>query len=561
MSGGWSSSAWGARVTDEGVPSPATGADVPNSRASASGTPWRQGEVANGHTFDAPAVAQTAGPSAPVAATSPSPQTANRVPEEASSKGSIVADDVHAEAAPADQPKAPAHDDWYQKWKLRQQEKSKPAAAPAEKAEPSSRHEERRKCPDDGKVYTFQELEEAYRKDFSAEDLRAYWRDAMKPLTEEAARPPAAAVAATTAAPPRPAAAVSATCNVAATSSSHEEPAATSYGGGTSGSGAGTSNATSSSAAQADPSKGHENEEWYQKWLRRQAHNTKKVVFLGDEEHARPEEQAPPAPMPPDDDRGHDEQPPEPSIAGDPLGQVSDPLHAESRPEERPYANEEWYQKWLRRQQSKPRPTNPIQSSGGDEASSSSTAAPPHAPAAAAAAAAAAAGEPGSEGNAGEGPSQHDQEGHREAEPERKPYENEEWYQKWLRRQKNKGRQIIEIGKPQPPPEWHEPPKDERRLCPDDQKHYSFDELQEAYGKEWSVEDLRGYWRDAMTLPAASGDDGAPSMPTAAAASEEEAARTPAETGPPERPYEQEEWYQKWLRRQQNKPRQIIQIG
>lgn len=30
--------------------------------------------------------------------------------------------------------------------------------------------------------------------------------------------------------------------------------------------------------------------------------------------------------------------------------------------------------------------------------------------------------------------------------PQRKSYENEEWYQKWLRRQQNKNRQIIEIG-------------------------------------------------------------------------------------------------------------------
>merc|ERR1712100_398508 len=84
----------------------------------------------------------------------------------------------------------------------------------------------------------------------------------------------------------------------------------------------------------------------------------------------------------------------------------------------------------------------------------------------------------------------------------RKSYENEEWYQKWLRRQKNKPRQIIEIGNDRPPePEKQEEPKKE-----------------EPKTEETAAAERR-------------------------------------------KSYENEEWYQKWLRRQKNKPRQIIEIG
>lgn len=77
----------------------------------------------------------------------------------------------------------------------------------------------------------------------------------------------------------------------------------------------------------------------------------------------------------------------------------------------------------------------------------------------------------------------------------------------------------------------------EKRVCPDDGKTYTFDELREAYKSEYSEEDLKGYWRDAM---AAMG--GAPKPDS-------------------KDDYKKEEWYQKWLRRQQNKNRQIIEIG
>eukprot|EP00812_Abedinium_dasypus_P010397 NODE_4018_length_718_cov_298.315234.p2 GENE.NODE_4018_length_718_cov_298.315234~~NODE_4018_length_718_cov_298.315234.p2 ORF type:complete len:153 (+),score=48.75 NODE_4018_length_718_cov_298.315234:3-461(+) len=136
------------------------------------------------------------------------------------------------------------------------------------------------------------------------------------------------------------------------------------------------------------------------------------------------------------------------------------------------------------------------------------------------------------------------------------PHQNEEWYQKWLRRQENKNRQIIDIGKPQEP---EAPPVAElpascsaaegdtvdgiegvRRVCPDDGKEYTFEELKVAFAGEYSAEDLQAYWRDTMKPPG-------------------QESQSSAETG--RKGYEHEEWYQKWLRRQKNKDRQIIEIG
>lgn len=142
-------------------------------------------------------------------------------------------------------------------------------------------------------------------------------------------------------------------------------------------------------------------------------------------------------------------------------------------------------------------------------------------------------------------------------------HENEEWYQKWLRRQRNQPSHTVEIGAPPAAASSAPPsaaplrpdaasassasaaeaaetidPSEEQRVCPDDGKTYTFSELQEAYKGEYSEEDLKGYWRDAMILPGG-----------------EKVAETSKED------YKQEEWYQKWLRRQQNKNRQIIEIG
>ena len=40
----------------------------------------------------------------------------------------------------------------------------------------------------------------------------------------------------------------------------------------------------------------------------------------------------------------------------------------------------------------------------------------------------------------------------------------------------------------------------ERRVCPDDGITYTFQELRAAFGSEYSAEDLRSYWCDAMAL-------------------------------------------------------------
>lgn len=45
--------------------------------------------------------------------------------------------------------------------------------------------QEKRVCPDDGKAYTFKELSTSFQGQYSEEDLRAYWRDAMAPLVAE----------------------------------------------------------------------------------------------------------------------------------------------------------------------------------------------------------------------------------------------------------------------------------------------------------------------------------------------------------------------------------------
>lgn len=146
---------------------------------------------------------------------------------------------------------------------------------------------------------------------------------------------------------------------------------------------------------------------------------------------------------------------------------------------------------------------------------------------------------------------------HRQEEPvkDEHPHQKEEWYQKWLRRQENKSRQVVEIGQPpeaedvqtskgtdhenEPSVTHQNVEGSEKRVCPDDGKKYTFEELQVAFGKEYTAEDLKSYWKDAMKVEG-------------------------AEVAPPEpatKGYEHEEWYQKWLRRQKNKSRQIIEIG
>jgi len=53
---------------------------------------------------------------------------------------------------------------------------------PPEASDDSS---ERRVCPDDSKAYTFKELKKAFAGEYSVEDLKAYWKDAMAPLADD----------------------------------------------------------------------------------------------------------------------------------------------------------------------------------------------------------------------------------------------------------------------------------------------------------------------------------------------------------------------------------------
>jgi len=146
----------------------------------------------------------------------------------------------------------------------------------------------------------------------------------------------------------------------------------------------------------------------------------------------------------------------------------------------------------------------------------------------------------------------------------KKSYEQEEWYQKWLRRQKNKGRQIIEIGvdRPKEPEQQpsqaaassEDPPEtwEGKRLDPDSGQTFTFAEYNERFSGEFTEEERRAYWKDAMTKV----EDG-PEKPAA----EGTAAESAPASEPAKSPHENEEWYQKWLRRQASKNRQIIEIG
>merc|ERR1719174_1752315 len=144
-----------------------------------------------------------------------------------------------------------------------------------------------------------------------------------------------------------------------------------------------------------------------------------------------------------------------------------------------------------------------------------------------------------------------------------KGYENEEWYQKWLRRQKNKGRQIIEIGVDRSQEEAKaqeaEDPSAERRLDPDDKKIYTFKQLSAKYKGHFPDDEIKAYWDSDCKVPedGDAGQEAEKSEVTDQKGEGEEAKPADSE----KKGYEQEGWYQKWLRRQANKNRQIIEIG
>lgn len=340
--------------------------------------------------------------------------------------------------------------------------------------------QEERVDPDDGKGYTFEAMRTKYRGLFSEEEILAYWRDDCA----------GAAVGAT----PEPAAALE--------------------------------------VAQEMERHPHQDEEWYQKWLRRQKNKPRQVLDISGDQPAEPEQER-------EDD-----------------GQQK----LASQDAAKPHENEEWYQKWLRRQEHRPRKIIYI---GSDQPQEQQEKAEEREQKQ----------DEADTGESGNGSA---------AVPEeagRKSYENEEWYQKWLRRQKNKGRQIIELGADRASDQDHEPtppqqassssvnpPQEvgagggdgeapvldgtdvqataEKRKDPDDGKWYSFDGLTVKYKGHFSDDEIMAWWNDECKS-LAPGETAEPSSPQQ----------------PDRKAYENEEWYQKWLRRQSNKNRQIIEIG
>ena len=130
----------------------------------------------------------------------------------------------------------------------------------------------------------------------------------------------------------------------------------------------------------------------------------------------------------------------------------------EAAAERSPHAGEEWYQKWLRRQETTPPKLAEV--------------------------------EP-------------EWESVQEEHDTKKAYENEEWYQKWLRRQEHKPRKII---------------------------YLSGEQADEKRDGEGQAEKKKEEEKDGQ------GGDAAP-------------AEEPESSSPEKPAYENEEWYQKWLRR------------
>lgn len=292
-------------------------------------------------------------------------------------------------------------EEWYQKWLRRQETRtrdiiilvgedearpataditgSRSALAMAEGVDVNVDTEERRVDPSTGTIHSFAEFEVLHRAQYTAQEIRYYWRDACNPLDK-------------------------------------------------------------SPHVCSEEHSPYENEEWYQKWLRRQKSRPRQVVEIGkpkennvgQEQHSADSNMKAPEEEKDEDDEWYQNwvqkqarrprniiyldrpQPAEEELVDE--GQAQEALETSQQPEKKSYENEEWYQKWLRRQKNKPRQIIDI-SQKRQEAERQDLL---------------------------ELRDPVDQE--QRPEPEKKSYDQEEWYQKWLRRQKNKGRQIIEIG-------------------------------------------------------------------------------------------------------------------
>merc|ERR1712025_50304 len=72
-----------------------------------------------------------------------------------------------------------------------------------------------------------------------------------------------------------------------------------------------------------------------------------------------------------------------------------------------------------------------------------------------------------------------------------KPKEEQEWYQKWLRRQENKpinwAAEWKDDGSPIDP--------EEKRQNPEDKEYYTYEEVKKKYAKEYKPDELESFWR------------------------------------------------------------------
>lgn len=116
-----------------------------------------------------------------------------------------------------------------------------------------------------------------------------------------------------------------------------------------------------------------------------------------------------------------------------------------------------------------------------------------------------------------------------------KPKEEQEWYQKWLRRQENRPGAWANYKEP----EDQAIDENESRQDPADKEWRNFAGTKEKYAKEFKPEEIEAYWRKEMK----------PEWKV-----KEEDDKKKWEEAERAKPKEEQEWYQKWLRRQENRP-------
>merc|ERR1712185_874019 len=80
-----------------------------------------------------------------------------------------------------------------------------------------------------------------------------------------------------------------------------------------------------------------------------------------------------------------------------------------------------------------------------------------------------------------------------EEEERAKPKEEQEWYQKWLRKQENKPKIWTTEWKDDAPID-----PNEKRRNPEDKEWYNFDEMKAKYVKDFNDEEIEKYWRREM---------------------------------------------------------------